>query len=231
MRRPACRRVEPLLPLAAGGDLSSSRAAFVEEHLRTCGDCRRAAEDFAATVHTIRELPALAISPEETAALRRSVWNRLERDLATERVPAAGNRGIAWKVAGWAAAGLVALALLLPWRPSTEPPDTSAAAISAPPPRRAIPATEPTEPGPAPVTAKSPAASETAPRIARRGSLRRARAIAETSQPVRIELSTPDPDVRIVWLVGSPREDLPPLTDDIATTSTNTNTNTKEDPQ
>ncbi|MDQ6891581.1 MAG: zf-HC2 domain-containing protein [Acidobacteriota bacterium] len=227
MKHITCRRVEPLLALAAGGDLSSSRAAAVEEHLRTCGDCRRAAEDLTATVHTIRELPALRVSPEETAALRRSVWNLIEKDRATGRLTAAGSRRIVRKTAGWAVAGLVAVALLLPWRPSTESLDTSGAAISAPPPRRGMPAA--TEPGPAPAATKGPAASETAPRIARRGAPRRARAIPEPSQPVRIELSTPDPDVRIVWLVGSPPEDLPPLTDDIPTTSTSINT--KEDRQ
>ena len=232
MKRIPCRRIEPLLGFASGEDLSSSRAAVVEEHLRTCGNCRLAAEEFAATVHTIRGLPALRVSSEESAALRRGVWDRIEKDRATLRVGPRGGRGTAWRAAGWAAAGLVALALLLPWRPAGRPPETRRVSreTSPPPALRRIP--KAAQQAPATAAAQRLASAEKTPRVARRGAPRRARASAESNEPVRIELSTPDPDVRIVWLVGSPREDLPPLrNDDDDTANTTATAPTKEDPE
>jgi hypothetical protein len=228
MRRPACRRVEPLLALAAGGDLSSSRAAAVEEHLRTCGDCRRAADDFAATVHTIHELPALRVSSAETAALRRSVWKRIEEIRAADRGAALGSRGIAWKAAGWAAAGLVALLLLLPWRAAREAAQAGRVAASAG--GTSAGARDMAPPSATAAASKPPAPASAAPRVARRSAPRRSRPVPESNEPVRIEFTTPDPNVRIVWLVGSAGEDLPPLTDDFAATRTTTTT-IKEDPE
>ncbi|HEY6147477.1 MAG TPA: zf-HC2 domain-containing protein [Thermoanaerobaculia bacterium] len=225
MTRTSCRRVEPLLALGAGGDLSpdSAAAAAVEEHLSTCGACRRTAEALAATVHTIRELPASSFSSEETAALRRSVWERIEKIRAAEPASAARSRGVAWKAAGWAAAGLVALLLLLPWRPARD----AATAGRAAAPAGGIAARGRDEAPPSSIaTATEPPAPESAPpRIGRRTAPRRLRPIPESSEPVRIELSTPDPNVRIVWLVGSAGEDLPPLNDDFS------NATTKEDPE
>jgi len=224
MTRPVCRRVEPLLALAAGGDLSpaSADAAVIEEHLSTCGSCRRAAEGLADTVHTIRELPALRLSPEEGVALRRGVWKRIEEIRAADRATALGGRGIAWKTAGWAAAVLVALLLLLPWRAARE----AAPALG---PVRSLSRTAPgaRDIAPPAAAATHPTPESAASRVARQSAPRQFRPAPESSEPVRIELSTPDPNVRIVWLVGSAGEDLPPLTDDFETSTATI----KEDPQ
>lgn len=221
-----CRRTEPLLALAAGGDLSPARARRVERHLRTCAVCREAAEAFAATIHTVRGLPALKLSPDERAELRRSVWTRIERERMGTAAPIRRDR-TAWTAAGWAAAALVAVvALLLPWRGVRD--DRSATTPAVPPFRAEV--------APTPGRPDAPAAADPVPglptRIAARRPRRPARPILEpeSTQPVRIELSTPDPDVRIVWLVGTVAEDLPPLPDDFATRTDTTSTE-KENPE
>lgn len=223
MTRRNCRRVEPLLALAAGGDLSPSRLAAVEKHLADCTRCRESAEAFAATVHTVRELPALELTPDERAELRRGVWKRIERERAGAAVAIGPNR-TAWRTAAWAAAALVMLALLLPWRGVRE--DRSAGTVGLPPSHSAA---APTAAKPAaPLVAAAPALDRP-PRIAGRRTHRRARPIPESeATPVRIELSTPDPDVRIVWLVGPAGEALPPLTDDFGTDTTSA---IKENPE
>ena len=230
MTRRSCRRIERLLALAAGGDLAPSQAGLLnaEEHLRICAGCRASAEALTATVDTVRALPAWRLSAEEGAELRRSVWRRIEEDRARARVPSPGRGSAAWRAAGWAAAALLALALLLPWRSAPEKPAARAAA-------RAASATATTPPAAA--AAREPQTvsdvrQELAPRIAARRNPRYSRS-APASMPaerVRIELSTPDPDVRIVWLVGPAGEDLPPLSDDFPTTSETTST-IKENPE
>jgi hypothetical protein len=226
MTRQACRRIEPLLALAAGGDLSpaSAAAAAVEEHLSTCGSCRRAADGLTDTVHRIRELPALRLSPEESLALRRGVWSRIEQIRAADRPTDLASRGIGWKTAVWAAAALVLLLLLLPWRAARE----EAPAIGP------VPSLARTAPGardlaPPAAAATRPTPESAAPRVARRSARRHFRPAPESNEPVRIELSTPNPNVRIVWLVGSAGEDLPPWTDDFATVTSPTTI--KEDPE
>jgi putative zinc finger protein len=213
-----CRHVEPLLALAAGGDLSPAQSSRVERHLRSCAGCREAAEAFATTMHTVRELPALELSPEEAAQLRRGVWKRIERERAGLAIR--GNR-TAWTAAGWAAVALVVLALVLPWRGVRDDRSARTAVLPPPPPPRAAGA--PPAAAPAPPLAPAPAMVRP-PRIAGRRTQRRAPPILESqaTQPVRIELSTPDPDVRIVWLVGPPGEALPALPDDFATATDTT---------
>ena len=219
-----CRRVEPLLALAAGADLSPARSRVVEEHLRGCAACREAAEAFAATIHTLRELPALELSPEESAQLRRSVWERIEGERGGSNV-AIRRSGPAWGTARWAAAAaVVGLALLLHWRGARE--DRAPGPAAVPPSRAAI---APPRAGP---PSSAAAERKPAPRIAGRRTPLRARPLPEphATQPVRIELSTPDPDVRIVWLVGPAGDPLPPLSDESATSTDDTST-TKENPE
>jgi hypothetical protein len=222
MRKIECGRVEPLLALAAGGDLPAAQSRLVEEHLLVCEGCRRSLAAFDATVHTIRELPASPFSPTENAELRRRVWSRIEHDRSGAVF---GRGGFSWKTAGLAAAAALALlALLLPWRPArpSAPPAPGDRIAAAPPPVTAV------------LPLSKPAAPAPAPRIARRRAPRRPGRIAEPAEPVRIELSTSDPDVRIVWLVGpAAGQELPVLPDVFAIDKTNdvSPDTTKEDPQ
>ena len=204
MRKLECGRVEPLLALAAGGDLPSKQSLLLAEHLLVCEGCRRSLAAFDATVHTIRHLPASPFSPNEMGELRRRVWSRIEQGRSETIF---GRSGRWWNTAALAAAAAVAvLAFLLPWRPTrpSAPPvirDEIAVAHSS------------AAPAPQPQTLL-PEAPAPAPRIARRRAPRRPGRIAEPAEPVRIELSTPDPDVRIVWLVGpAADQDLPLLPD------------------
>ena len=225
MRKVECGRVEPLLALAAGGDLPAAQSLLVEEHLLVCEGCRRSLAEFEATVHTLRELPASPFSPNESAELRRRVWSRIEDDRSRTIF---GRGGLSWNTAGLAAAAALALvALLLPWRPArpSAPPTIRDRIAAVPPPVAAVlPLPKPEAPAPA-------------PRIARRRAPRRPGRIAEPAEPVRIELSTPDPDVRIVWLVGPAAGQELPLLPDVFATDQATEEGevspdtTKEDPQ
>jgi len=207
---PKCRRVEPLLARAAGGDLSPARARSLEDHARACARCREAAEAFATTMHTVRELPALELSPEEGAELRRGVWAAIER----ERTRFAIRRnGAAWIAGGWAAAALVLLAILLSWRAIRNDRPATTAALPPSPPALAAPAERHDAP------AAAAPSREPAPRMAGRRTHLRAHPIPESepTQPVRIELSTSDPDLRIWWLSGPPAEARPPRSAAFAT--------------
>jgi hypothetical protein len=226
MRKLECGRLEPLLALAAGGDLPTAQSLLLEEHLRGCEGCRRSLAAFDATVHTIRELPASPFSPNENAELRRRVWSRIEHD---RRRTTFGRRGLSWNTAALAAAAALALlALLLPWRPTRHP---------APPAGRdRIAAVSPPAAGVLPLPTRDAPAPAPAPRIARRRAPRHPGRIAEPAEPVRIELSTPDPDVRIVWLVGPAADQELPLLPDVFATAGATDTEvppdtTKEDPR
>jgi len=216
MRKLECGRVEALLALAAGGDLPAAQASPVEEHLRECAGCRRSLAAFDATLHTIRELPASPFSPNENAELRRRVWGRIEQD---RNRTIFGRRGLSWNTAALAAAAALAVfALLLPWLP-TRP--------SAPPAVRdriaGVPSLSPAIPPRPQALVPQPQGPTPAPRIARRRAPGRPGRIAEPAEPVRIELSTPDPDVRIVWLVGPAADQELPLLPDVFATDDATN--------
>lgn len=219
MTKVECGRVEPLLALAAGGDLPAAQSLLVEEHLTVCEGCRRSLAAFDATVHTIRELPASPFSPDENAELRRKVWSRIEHDRTRTIF---GWRGLSWNTAALAAAAALAvLALLLPWRPTrpSASPAVRDGIAAAVPSRDAAPLSRPQALLPQPQASLSqPQALAPAPRIARRRAPGRPGRIAEPAEPVRIELSTPDPDVRIVWLVGPTADQELPLLPDIFTT-------------
>jgi len=200
MRKVECGRVEPLLALAAGGDLPSEQSLLLAEHLLLCEGCRRSLAAFDATVDTIRELPASPFSPNEMGELRRRVWSRIEQGRGGTIF---GRSGRSWNTAALAAAAAMAvLAFLLPWRP-TRP--------SSPPLVRDGIAAVPSRPA----AAILPQPQAPAPRIARRPAPDRPGRVAEPAEPVRIELSTSDPDVRIVWLVGPAADQELPLLPDV----------------
>jgi hypothetical protein len=129
-----------------------------------------------------------------------------------------------------AAAALAVLALLLPWRrtqtsPSPAVRDGIAATV---PSRDAAPLSQPQ------ALVPQPQALAAAPRIARRRASGRPGRFAEPAEPVRIELSTSDPDVRIVWLVGPAADQELPLLPDVFATDDTTEVSpdtVKEDPQ
>ena len=53
-----CSRVQKLLPLYAGGDLTHHQADAVAEHLAQCETCRREADGYAAAVQALRQAGA-----------------------------------------------------------------------------------------------------------------------------------------------------------------------------
>jgi hypothetical protein len=81
-----CRRLGKLLSLYLDGRLPDSRARETEEHLRSCGDCRRAWEDLRRTSQLLNSLPpgklSFDLAPEIVARSqdrRGGEWRRLRR--------------------------------------------------------------------------------------------------------------------------------------------------------
>ncbi len=183
-----CRRAARLLCFDAGGELDPRRRSAVAGHLAICPVCRSFRDELSVTLETARslEVPAFERGGED---LRRRVWLeiRRDRDGADTRNAKRFRLVIA---AGCSAALLLSLSFLLR-RPAAEPGRLPAHAI---PPAAA---SAPTIAGPARATAA------TLPVVPLGAALAsRPRADVSESGITRIEFRTPDPEVRIIWLVG-----------------------------
>jgi hypothetical protein len=185
-----CRRAARLVCFDVGEDLGPRRRLAVTEHLAICRVCRGFREELSATLETARslEVPALERGGDE---LRRRVWREIRRDRGRAEARKAKGFRLLAAAAGCSAAVLLSLHFLVR-HPAVESGQVSPRAV--PP---AI-ASAPVPAGPAwGIAPTSPAAP--LPRTARAS---RPRADAREGGITRIEFRTPNPQVRIIWLVG-----------------------------
>lgn len=180
-----CRRAARLLCFDVGADLSPRRRSAVAGHLAICPVCRGFRDELTAAVDTARSLkvPALESGGEE---LRRRVWREIQRDRDQADTRKAEGFRVLIAAAGCSAAILLSLRSLAP-RPAAESRQLVPRAVS---PAIASPARESAATLPGSALPKTALAS-------------RPRADARESGGItRIEFRTPDPQVRIIWLVG-----------------------------
>ncbi|HYT32964.1 MAG TPA: hypothetical protein VEO37_10250 [Thermoanaerobaculia bacterium] len=185
-----CRRAARLLCFDAGEDLDARRRSAVAEHVAICPTCCSFRDELSATLETARslEVPALEHGREE---LRRRVWREIQRDRDQANTRNAERFRLVIATAGCSAAILLFLRFLAS-RPPAEfrpvvPHAVSPAIASAPVPSG--PARESAPTLPAPALPKTALAS-------------RPRVEAGEGGITRIEFRTPDPQIRIIWLVG-----------------------------
>ncbi len=86
-----CKQTEELLPLYAGRDLEEKRATLVTEHLLTCVACARVADEYCDSVQwTERFAP-----PDFSEAVYAGIRQRVLREIGTEAMTPAWSQTIA----------------------------------------------------------------------------------------------------------------------------------------
>jgi hypothetical protein len=88
-----CIKVEKLLPLYAGHDLSGRRERLIAAHLRSCTACSVAAAEYREAREIILRFTPPAFSSELYADIRKSVWQQIETE---SRVPTFFETIAAW---------------------------------------------------------------------------------------------------------------------------------------
>jgi putative zinc finger protein len=182
-----CTDVETLLPLHAGGDLEHPEAADVVRHLSACARCAASSREHARSRAWLVEAARgaeRALDESFHADVRRTVL--LELRLRRAPGEARRARGLRWLAPALAAAAAVLLAVLAvrPRPVVREAPAPPGVVSTAPRP----------EP---PVVARTRAEE---PRPAARPRRRRATSAVVPARVTRIEMQTPNPNVRIIWL-------------------------------
>ncbi|HYR46146.1 MAG TPA: zf-HC2 domain-containing protein [Thermoanaerobaculia bacterium] len=187
-----CRRVEKALPPFVGRDLDPSRMASVAAHLAACERCRSLQVELAGSRAWLEASPAPPIPQADYATMRRAVWHRIETGAGKHASGRAGRLVLA-------SAGIlaVAFAAILVFRARLEIPRAPGRAASAPHEEAAAVAAPPARSLEEP---SSPSAPVQFARHSPRKPVRPAGRGAESSV-VRIEFTTANPDVRIIWLV------------------------------
>ncbi|QQS47366.1 MAG: zf-HC2 domain-containing protein [Acidobacteriota bacterium] len=201
-----CRQIEELLPLFAGDDLSEAQAGTVREHLAGCGSCSKLAADLSESVAWFRESPVPLVDNADLAGLRASVNLRIDETRSTPGLLEQFIASIAWRPVLAAAIVLLAVALYA-FRDENKPP------VSRKP--DLVREAEIRDGGevedPKPVRDR-PAGDEKKIKRNRRLKTRPRRDLialgdapppgkkANPSEPLRIELQTADPNIRIIWL-------------------------------
>jgi hypothetical protein len=180
------------LPLWIGGDLSPEASAAVEDHLRSCPECRAAARDLEEALRLLREDPGTEPTAQDLAGLRDSVMAQIR----AEPRPARLRR---FRPQLLAAAGL--LLALAGIRLAHHP-------VQAPLPKvAALPQLPYPQPPPEDLRPPSPPPAARVQRPSTRSPSLQAQP-AEASDPMeapiaRIEFRTTDPPLRIIWLANT----------------------------
>ena len=107
-----CKQVEELLPLYAGRELDEKRATLVTEHVQTCVDCARVANEYRESIQLTKQFTAPVFSEAVYAGIRQ----RVLREIETEAMPTAWSQTIASLFRPrlrWAIAGALLIAISL----------------------------------------------------------------------------------------------------------------------
>ncbi len=195
------------LPLWVEGDLSETEASQVSEHLIRCASCRAAAEALQESQACLKDSPPPPFDENDFMKLRRNVLEQL----ATQELPPARLKAV--RLYPWgplvAAAAALLLIFLNPWTrtPEMSPrADPEKRASSSSNPRLALPPTKMRPPVQVPTVVPVRPLPDSKP-VVFPSKVRSPEILVEipTTQ-VRIELQTPNPAIRIIWLPRSPSE-------------------------
>lgn len=201
----SCRSVLALLPLLVEGDLPDAETSEAREHLATCPACRAHEAALRESQAWLRGAAASAPPPfdeTELAAIRASVLGRIERPARSFRLEWLG------------VTAALAAALVLAVLPGRLVPAPDAGPITR---ARLHPAPAPTTPTPPTLVAtqaEPPAVTSAPGRVQSLHTVRTASAVRIRREPavasglpagpdLRLELATPNPNVRIIWFVPS----------------------------
>jgi len=190
----SCRRSSRLAGLAAGGDLAGRELAAWRRHSASCAACRQTERSLRDSLAALRSMRPYEFGEAERAEMRQAVWRAIEE----ERVRGQAHPlRLRWRPL--AAAAALALAVLATWTllRNGETAPASVEGIAARPTAPVV--VEESTSSPA---GRAPVARLTAPHP-RLPSHRSAPAAAGPRAPSRLEIATPDPDVRIIWLYDS----------------------------
>ena len=120
-----CKKVEELLPLYVGRDLTEENARLVTTHLHGCTQCALSAREYGEANQLLQMFEPPQFSDAAYAAVRSSVWREIERKSSAPRLIEFFKRPLPLHVT-WAGCGR-RNCLLLPRR-SHEPTGISATA-------------------------------------------------------------------------------------------------------
>ena len=171
-----CAKFEPLIALYVESDLPEREQRLVEAHLDICPGCREFAANIRESQTALKELRIDFVEEFALQDVRAEVLNRLS-------VP---RKTVAWPTYAIAAMLLVSLGAGWLWRARMAPPPEvqPKAAVIAPPPMAAIPATRQRV------------------RTTRVSKHHRQPAPVFQSEPLVVKMMTDDPQVVIYWLVS-----------------------------
>lgn len=203
-----CGDARSVIVLRESDDATRRELRDLDSHLDSCGECR----DFASS---LRHLPLdgirgeLPLCDDDFAEIRRSVMATV-----TARPRPARRRTLLAFALG-AAAIVALLAVGVSYVRRARAPERVEIASTTPPARAVVPPPEPPRPVVSPPTHPAPVvvAPKTAPRrIHHRPSRPKTPEVALASlppaaraEPVRIEIQTKDPNVRIIWISQQPQ--------------------------
>jgi hypothetical protein len=224
-----CKQIDELLPLYAGRDLDEKRARLVSEHIEICTACARVADEYRETVELAQHFAPPAFTDIAYARVRRQVMQQIENETTAPLVPQMFGSWFRPRMAWAVASGLIivfgfALYLIVK-RPGdvrqvaeNHPVETEQTELTATPPK-----TNRESPG----IAQKPAGDKRSRRNSvNRSPLVAAKAPGSSSQPaeifpklrdpeaanslpaddatsgkapLRVEMQTKDPNIRIIW--------------------------------
>jgi anti-sigma factor RsiW len=180
-----CESVRQLLPLHAGGDLDEQDSGQIDAHLDSCAACSAFAAEYAEARNALRRLDPPELDASVYAGMRGAVLREIRKQ------PAAVRAG--WWNSRWAAAAALViamspLALYLSGRDARDAHPVASVASPAP-----------MTPLPAVVSPPPPIERREAPTVARTAPRRKKTVPEKVSDPLRLEIQTQDPNIRIIW--------------------------------
>jgi hypothetical protein len=222
-----CKQIEELLSLYAGRDLDEKRARLVSEHIEICTACARIADEYSETVELAQHFAPPAFTDIAYASVRQQVLRQIENEPAAPLLPQMFGSWFRPRMA-WAVASALIIAFgfalyLIVKRPGdVQPVAENHPTVAEQPGSTATPAT--TSPGIAQksaedkrrrnrnfvnrsplIAAKAPGSSSEAADILPKlrdpeaaNSLPAVDAVPGKS-PLRLEMQTRDPNIRIIW--------------------------------
>lgn len=226
-----CQQINELLPLYAGHDLDEKRARLVSEHLQICMACARVAEEYGETVELTQGFAPPVFADNVYASVRRRVMEQIEDKPTAPLLPQifAGwfRPRVAWAVASALiiAFGFFALYLVgnrdakvqpvAENNPTVDRAQSNPESMATPetteqvsPPSPEKPAVEKRRRIPNSVNRSLRVAANTRnswPKLRDPEAVNSLPAVdaAPDSAPMRVEMQTKDPNIRIIWFSQS----------------------------
>jgi len=234
----SCKQVEELLPLYAGRDLEEKRATLVTEHVQTCAACARVADEYRESVQLSGQFAPPVFSEAVYAGIRQRVLREIESTAPSwsQTIASLFRPRLTWAIAGvlLIIVSMFAIYFFVNGRnveqqlankpPAEVQPGTSEHSKSGPQddkPTDRSPSANVLEPRRKRsremnvVSAKSTAAMATAQNVSPApNSILDPREFphqqsAASAKPLRVEIQTKDPKIRIIWFVQTQIKPIP----------------------